>query len=77
MVNCNIESAITESDFNDGYIEHCSCGYPIFWAYRITPESMGFDECQYYEPIDIGMNSPTIFEVVELCPCCNRLLGGE
>lgn len=74
MVNCNIPSAITENDFNDGYIQHCNCGYPIFYAYKIIPESRGYDEHEYYEPVDIGVNSPSIFEVVKQCPWCNQEL---
>jgi hypothetical protein len=75
MVNCNIALAIAQDDFNDGYIEYCNCEYPIFWAYKIIPESRGCNEYEYHEPVDIGVNSPNVFEVVKKCPGCNTELN--
>ena len=62
-----------EIEKSDGYLEHHTCGYPIYWAYNIKPDD-GVSEYEYWEPVDIVKNSSEIGKQLDACPQCKKKL---
>lgn len=56
-----------------GSFEPCECGYPIYWAYNITPESGFSDEREWFEPW--GVTRENRLQELHICPCCKKDLA--